>query len=1189
MVVDWRMGDALANFVSLFPAAIPGMYTETHLMVRVAPRSSLPPAMSTPDRQELLNNAIAFLTDPKAQASPLTQRIQFLEAKGLTPPEIDLALKQATLRNANTSAPSGYPVPYGANPYMTPAQRWDWRDYFITGIISGAVTYGAVALFKKYLLPHLQPPTATAYEEDRDALNAQFDAAEALLKEIQNETAAVRAAVEEQKEKIDKTTEDVKAVVAELREGEAKTRDEMREVREEVNNIREMLPKMIDKNKESQNQSISELQQEVKSLKALLLSRGPTLPSSSPASPLPMLGRPAIPAWQLATPPQPSASETVSPARRSGSPLVTSVTAAKKPAQAPKKPAGVGLGIKNEQADNTPAATSEEPQTKVESADTADDEIQATESTKAEESVDDSSQESIEELEVNDENLDKNLANEGDDDSKASEVKTAIEPVEATEDPLQAKSTLDVPEPSENEASTVDTKPSEEAGKASQAKDPEPPKETVPVPSEESPKVSENLIQPSEANQIPDVEPSLNEIEPETQAEMPRDKEAAEPLLANHTTVLTEDTKSPEREEPAHAAEIQQQSEPSPSTTSSPTAPVVDRSAEVESLQARLKQVEQRFSDVSTSFKRLQAEKQAADAILRESTPLESIKDANALREYFAQLKTKDEVFQEEIKRLNQKLELQEDRLEEIRDTHRLESHSLSEEVRKLRTQLGETEALFDAAQRATSSAEEALAKQKEEYAQLQKEVEAAKNVAKEEEEKRVKAVSLLKTVRQKLVKAEKDKEDALKEVATIKEREKDEKSKEQADRLNHQQEVESLNAAHEKATAALKAQFNKDMASMKERYESEIAALKGQFELDMATAKASHAKELGAKTSQITTLENSLNAVTRDKNSFFDQLQLRQAELESAQSHLESLQHQNSEIQFQLREANDRLALLKEEYAELMREQETRSREPVVSADEIARMVSATEAKYEAKLAETKRSIAVLEKERYEAEADWSRKLKEKVKELEDLKRMLGSANRTREAEENVVNNLKAELAQAQESVKNLERQVAELPSLREQIEELQRSAKEQESESSVKILVLEKQIEETRAREMQLKQSNKTLRDELRKVQSSAALLERQRNPGVGYWSSNRVVEASSPAEPRASISSVDSPSRSSSPAPGSSSSKNEEEVNLEYLRNVILQFLEHKEMRPNLVKVMSVILHFTPQETRRLIAKV
>jgi len=90
----------------------------------------------------------------------------------------------------------------------------------------------------------------------------------------------------------------------------------------------------------------------------------------------------------------------------------------------------------------------------------------------------------------------------------------------------------------------------------------------------------------------------------------------------------------------------------------------------------------------------------------------------------------------------------------------------------------------------------------------------------------------------------------------------------------------------------------------------------------------------------------------------------------------------------------------------------------------------------------------------------------------------------------------------------------------------------------------------------------SIQTLREELRKVQSSAALLERQRNPGVGYWTT-RVSENNGPAEPRASL---DSPSRTSSPVPSSAAStKNtEEEVNLEYLRNVILQFLEHKEMR-------------------------
>ena len=75
-------------------------------------------------------------------------------------------------------------------------------------------------------------------------MSAQFDAAEALLKEIQAETAAVRTAVEEQNEKVVKVTQEVESVVKDMRDGEARTRDEMREIREEVHNVREMLPKV---------------------------------------------------------------------------------------------------------------------------------------------------------------------------------------------------------------------------------------------------------------------------------------------------------------------------------------------------------------------------------------------------------------------------------------------------------------------------------------------------------------------------------------------------------------------------------------------------------------------------------------------------------------------------------------------------------------------------------------------------------------------------------------------------------------------------------------------------------------------------------------------------------------------------------------------------------------------------------
>lgn len=137
-------------------------------------------------------------------------------------------------------------------------------------------------------------------------------------------------------------------------------------------------------------------------------------------------------------------------------------------------------------------------------------------------------------------------------------------------------------------------------------------------------------------------------------------------------------------------------------------------------------------------------------------------------------------------------------------------------------------------------------------------------------------------------------------------------------------------------------------------------------------------------------------------------------------------------------------------------------------------------------------------------------------------------------------------------------------------------------------KFASLETQIGELRSREGQLRSTNKvrisisdkvvfafrpilntaqTLRDELKKVQSSAALLERQRNPGVGFWAQGTQSRANVAESPIAENGRA-SP-RPSSPAPsvmsdGGGAASADEEVNLEYLRNIILQFLEHKEMR-------------------------
>ncbi|KAF9460834.1 hypothetical protein BDZ94DRAFT_1375031, partial [Collybia nuda] len=528
-------------------------------------------------------------------------------------------------------------------------------------------------------------------------------------------------------------------------------------------------------------------------------------------------------------------------------------------------------------------------------------------------------------------------------------------------------------------------------------------------------------------------------------------------------------------------------------------------------------------------------------------------------------------------------------RIQEIQETHNLESTSQSNQIKTLHTQLKEAEALLSAVQDADAQAEQATTKNKAEIERLQSEVERTKLLAKEEEEKRVKAISLLKTVRQKLVKAEKEKDDALKELGSSREREYADRDHVQVERTRLQSELSAVNVEREKAISGLKAQFDKDIINIRERHEKDILAQRENYETENILIKNTHLAELSLSLSRISTLETSLNNVTKEKNVLFDHLQLRQGELESAQSHLESLQSQNTELQYQLRETDDRYSLLKEDLGEAHRELENRSRGPVTTAGEVARLLSATETKYDSKLSDLKNHISILVKERNDGEAEWSQKLRDKGKEVEDLKRALGLATRTRQHDEGIVVELKAEISRLADESHRLQRQVNDLRLTNSKVEDIERLGKAQELELNTKVSALERQMEDNKQREAQLRLANKTLREELRKVQSSAALLERQRNPGVGYWTS-RTNDSTTGAQTSSPMPLSDPTSRAGSPISSPTiQSTSEEEVNLEYLRNVILQFLEHKEMRPNLVKVLSIILRFTPHETRRLIAKV
>ena len=113
-----------------------------------APSSSVAP---TAPRADMIQSAVSFLADPKVQSSPISQRISFLESKGLTQQEIDLAMGQVGRAVAgpmgSTSAQGPYMQPYPMMPAYPPTKpQRDWRDWFIMAVVSGTVVYGVISL-----------------------------------------------------------------------------------------------------------------------------------------------------------------------------------------------------------------------------------------------------------------------------------------------------------------------------------------------------------------------------------------------------------------------------------------------------------------------------------------------------------------------------------------------------------------------------------------------------------------------------------------------------------------------------------------------------------------------------------------------------------------------------------------------------------------------------------------------------------------------------------------------------------------------------------------------------------------------------------------------------------------------------------------------------------------------------------
>jgi hypothetical protein len=369
---------------------------------------------------------------------------------------------------------------------------------------------------------------------------------------------------------------------------------------------------------------------------------------------------------------------------------------------------------------------------------------------------------------------------------------------------------------------------------------------------------------------------------------------------------------------------------------------------------------------------------------------------------------------------------VQEARQDELRETHALESSSQSATIDDLRASLASI----------TKERDELLPK----VTTLTTERDAAKTSAKEEEEKRTKAISLLKTVRQKLVKSDALRDEALAEKDTFKAAATaaEENGRREAERLKG--EVEKGRAERERDVRNLREKFEQEVKGLRTGWERESRQKREEAELRAVTIavrtrppprladtdpaypllpsllQATNAKEVSSLKARIDTLSASLAEANAEKAKLFGTLQQRQAEVESATAEAEKATLSMSEIQFAMREAQERVSVLEEELVDARRSTDpNRSRAnsdarsgaaaaaPNVDKNDrtssLERQLATTITTYETQLSTLRSSLRRAEADHLSAEEEWSRNVSERGKEVERMRGVM--EEREREYEE--------------------------------------------------------------------------------------------------------------------------------------------------------------------------------------------
>ncbi|XP_067658690.1 peroxisomal membrane protein PEX14-like [Haliotis asinina] len=224
-------------------------------------------------RENLISTAVKFLQNPKVQQSPLYQRKAFLEKKGLTKEEIDLAVQKAGVSDVVTPPP--HPAQYPPGPFQQslavqpqlqaplPSTWVRVKDFTTTALIVSSISYAVYRMYQLYIRPWLQGKSA---QDD-----SRMDRLEQQLRELQN---------------LNQNMVQVQETLKSIQESLTTQQTSFAAI---SNSIEGSYTAM----KSKDTDLLQDVKTEISSLKGLLLSRRqfPPVPQTSPV----------LPSWQVST------------------------------------------------------------------------------------------------------------------------------------------------------------------------------------------------------------------------------------------------------------------------------------------------------------------------------------------------------------------------------------------------------------------------------------------------------------------------------------------------------------------------------------------------------------------------------------------------------------------------------------------------------------------------------------------------------------------------------------------------------------------------------------------------------------------------------------------------------------------------------------------------------------------------